>query len=252
MRAETARWALLGGVLLALAGCAATDGAAGTPAGGMRPSASASAGAPAGPRREDEPLAELDEKSTAAVATELIHGMLAQGQYYAALAHIQRQRAEHDSAELRFLEAEAQRHLGRTPESDKLYRGLLRGGYAAQAYRGLGLLHAKANLPVATQFLREAVQRDPTNPEMRSDLGYALMSAGRYREALPEIATAVELAPDYVKARNNLILLLMLTRDETGVKQVAEAGGVDAKALARLRKQSQELSNRIALNRGAS
>jgi len=249
MRAEAFKWSLAAGALLALAGCASTEGG-GNPGGGMRPSAAADT--PQASRRDDEPLAELDAKSGASVAAELIRGMLSQGQYYAALAHIQQQRDQSDSAELRFLEAEAQRHLGRVVEADRLYRQLLRGEYAAQAYRGLGLLHATANLPVATQFLREAVKRAPTSAEMRSDLGYALMSGGHYKEALPEMATAVELAPDYAKARNNLILLLMLTRDDAGVKKVAEAGGVDAKALARLRSQAQDLSKRIAMNRGAS
>ncbi|AXQ30763.1 hypothetical protein D0B54_19660 [Solimonas sp. K1W22B-7] len=247
MRSDRPLALLLACLLLPLAGCATLDGGD-APATGMRPSSAAAAAAPV---REDEPLAEANEKNSAAVVTELIRGMLQQEQYYAALAHIQQQRGRQDSAELRFLEGEAQRHLGRTVEADKLYRGLLRGDYAAQAYRGLGLLHAGTNLPVATQFLREAVQREPTSAEMRSDLGYALMSAGRYREALPEIATAVELDRNSLKARNNLILLLILTRDEAGVKKVAEAGDVSAQALAKLRKQAQDLSTRIAMNRGA-
>lgn len=248
MRAETLlRSWLAGSALVALAGCASMDDNGGGSANaGLRPSASS----PAPAAREEQPLARADEENSAAVYTDLIRTMLAQGQYYAALAHIQQQRHERNSPELRLLEAEAQRQLGRTVEADRLYRQLLRGEYAAQAYRGLGLLHAGTNLPVATQFLREAVQREPTSADMRNDLGYALLSGGRYREALPEIATAVELAPHSGKARNNLILLLMLTHDEAGVKRVAEAGAVDKQALAQLRRQAQDLSTRIAANRG--
>lgn len=249
MRAEGSRLLFASaGVLVLLAGCASMGGSGdGNPAAGLRPSASS---APAPAKREDEPLAIADEDNSAAVYTDLIRTMIAQEQYYAALAHIQQQQRSSNSAELRLLEAEAQRHLGRTVEADKLYRQLLRGEYAARAYRGLGLLHAPTNLAAAIQFLREAVQREPTSAEMRNDLGYALMSAGRYREALPEIATAVELDRNSGKARNNLILLLLLTHDEAGVKRVAEAGDVSAQTLSRLRKQAQDLSTRIAVNRG--
>lgn len=234
-------------LLAALAGCASSaeqDGAGSAVA--LRPAAS-----PTPQGRESEPLAQADASTSAAVYTDLIRNMLAQGQYYAALAHIQQQqRSGGNSVELRFLEAEAHRHLGQVVAADKLYRQLLRGDYAAQSYRGLGLLHASADLAASTQFLREAVQRQPTNADMRNDLGYALMAAGRYREALLEIATAVELDRHSNKARNNLIILLMLSRDESGVKKVAEAGGVNAQALARLRKQAETLSTRIAANRG--
>jgi len=236
-------------VTLVLCGCAA-DGAARAPGGAaLRPAAVAAAPAAANP----EELASLGDnrQASSGVYTDLIRSMLAQQQYYAALAHIQeQQRRDGGNDELRFLEAETRRQLGQVVEADKLYRKLLRGEWAAQSYRGLGLLHAAGNLPAATQFLREAVQRQPTSADMRNDLGYALMSAGRYREALPEIATAVELDRDSAKARNNLIILLVLTRDEAGVKKVAEAGNVGTSALAALRRQAQTLSIRIAANRG--
>jgi len=246
MRAEST------GLLLAallLCGCAA-DGAARAPGGAaLRPAAASAAPQSSNP---DE-LASLgdDRQTSRGVYTDLIRSMLAQQQYYAALAHIQeQQRRDEGNDELRFLEAETRRQLGQVVEADKLYRKLLRGEWAAQSYRGLGLLHAARNLPAATQFLREAVQRQPTSAEMRNDLGYALMSGGRYREALPEIATAVELDRNSAKARNNLIILLILTHDEAGVKKVAEVGSVGTSALAALRRQAQNLSIRIAANRG--
>jgi len=204
-------------------------------------------------RNEPEELAEIDNRATGdAVYTDLIRSMLAQQQYYAALAHIQQQqRSSGNSDELRFLEAEAHRQLGQIADAEKLYRMLLKGNYASRAYRGLGLLYVNRNLNAAIQFLRESVQRAPTDVESRNDLGYALMLAGRYQEALPEIATAVELDGNSSKARNNLIILLILSGDEAGVKRIVGAGDVKADTLAQLRKQAQTLKARTAIIRGA-
>lgn len=176
---------------------------------------------------------------------ELIVGMLAQKQYYAALAHVQQQQNQSGATpELRYYEAEARRRLGQTQAADALYRGLLKSDYAAQAYHGLGLLNAGTDLNAAVQLLRQAVQRQPTDAQMRNDLGYALMMAGRYQEALPQLATAVELDPANSMSVNNLVVLLLLRRDEAGAKRVAEQGGIGAEALATLRKQAQTLAEK--------
>jgi len=182
-----------------------------------------------------------------AVHTDLIRGMLAQDNNYAALAHIQdQQRRSGNSIELRYLEAEAQRRLGEASAAEALYRSLLRTEVAAQAYHGLGLLYASRDMAKSVNFLREAARRQPTDAELRSDLGYALLRAGRYRESMPELATAVELDSTNEKARNNLILLLLATGDEPGVKRVVAETGVDAKTLTRLRKQAQSMQGRSA------
>ncbi|HSW12396.1 MAG TPA: tetratricopeptide repeat protein [Solimonas sp.] len=246
MQARTTSGLRGGALLLALLACGCAGDGSNGPA-KLRPAA---ADAQANKNDELQSLGD-DPRTSRGLYSDLIRNMLAQEQYYAALAHIEQQQGSDGSSdELRFLEAETRRHLGQVVESDKLYRKLLRSDYAAQSYRGLGLLHAARNLPAATEFLREAVERQPTNADMRNDLGYALMSAGRYREALPEIATAVELDRDSAKARNNLIILLVLAGDEAGVKRVAEAGGVGTQALSALRKQARTLSTRIAAKRG--
>lgn len=229
----------------ALAGCASGSGQAGREV-SLRPSA-----AQQGMEKPDELDAVDQDKASRAVYADVIQGLINQEQYYAALAHIQQQqRQQGNSDQLRFLEAEARRQLGQAAESEKLYKQLLRSRYAAQSYRGLGLLYAPRDLNIAVQHLREAVQREPTSAGMRNDLGYALMSGGRYREALTEIATAVELEPGLDKARNNLIVLLILSRDEAGVKRVAAAGSVSDKNLANLRRQAQNLSSRMATSQG--
>lgn len=222
--------------LLALAACSGPQ-RLDEGGGAFRPSAT---GARAVQRDSDE------DEAGRLVHSDLILGMLAQRQYYAALAHIEEQKNQLGATpELRWLEAEARRRLGQSQTAETLYRGLLRSDYAAQAYHGLGLLYASRDLRNAVQQLQQAVQRRPTDAEMRNDLGYALMMAGRYQEALPQLATAVELDPNGDKARNNLIVLLLLTRDEAGAKRVADQSGVSAKSLAALRKQAQSLALKV-------
>ncbi|MEK6806890.1 MAG: hypothetical protein AABY95_09625 [Pseudomonadota bacterium] len=176
---------------------------------------------------------------------DLVRGMMAQGQYYAALAHIQEQRNRgYKANDLRLLEAEAQRKLKRYPEAERTYRLLLTTSLAAEAYHGLGLLYAGRDLGQSLANLRRAVQMRPAAAAMRNDFGYALMLAGRYNEALPELATASELAPEQMQNANNLIMLLVLMNNEAGVKRVAAEAGVRNDRLAELRVQAQSLKPR--------
>ncbi|HEY1076950.1 MAG TPA: tetratricopeptide repeat protein [Fontimonas sp.] len=174
---------------------------------------------------------------------DLIRGMLDEGQYYAALAHIQqRQRNGGGDAELlRYFEGEARRGLNQIPEAHALYAGLLKSKLAAQAYHGLGLLHAGTDIRRAVAYLQEAATRAPTDAEIRNDLGYALMRAGAYDAALAELATAAELSPGSDKARNNLVLLLMLRQDEAGVQRMAREAAIPPETLQRLRQQARTL-----------
>ncbi len=171
---------------------------------------------------------------------DLIRSMLDQGQYYAALAHVQqRQRSSGgDRDELRYLEAEARRALGQMDAADALYQGLRKSRLAAEAYHGLGLLHAGSDLARAVGYLREAALRAPTNADVRNDLGYALLHARRDDEALQELATAVELAPESEKARNNLLLLLLVRGDTAAVSRIVREAAVTPETLSRLRQQA--------------
>lgn len=223
------RSALFGAALLVLAGCVNS--------GGRETPASSSDGGAGAVRSEAEtgPLMYIG----------LIRGMLAQGQYYAALAHIEeRQRAGVRTPELRLLEAEARRELGQRAPAETIYRELLAGPFAADAYHGLGLLFGETNLTEAVRHLREAVRRRPTDARLRNDLGYALLLSGRDRDALPQFATAVELAPDVEKHRNNLLLLLLVTGDEAGARRSAAQSGMSAERLEGLRRQAQSLKAR--------
>jgi len=197
----------------------------------------------AGPVRSgDSSVRERSSRDDGVVHIDLIRGMLAKQQYYAAVAHIEDQkRTSGSTRELKLLEAEARRQLGQGTQAEKLYRELLGTEYVADAEHGIGLLYAKRDLNSAVQHLRVAVQRKPTQVTFRNDLGYALMVSGRYKEALPELATAVELDQSNQLSRNNLITLLLITKDETRAKQVARNSGVSDEELAGLRRKAQTL-----------
>ncbi|MES0872705.1 Flp pilus assembly protein TadD [Sinimarinibacterium thermocellulolyticum] len=202
----------------------------------------------AAPRRLDAPANPPRERDAQSVDrevyTDLIRSMLDQKQYYAALAHVEQRRVAGggDRDELNYLEAEARRGLGQIAAADALYQSLLRSPLAAQAYHGLGLLHARTEPARSIAFLREAARLRPTDADVRNDLGYALLTARRHREALHELATAVELAPESTTARNNLLLLMMVQGDEAAVSRIAREAAVPPETISRLRERARILS----------
>lgn len=184
----------------------------------------------------------------AALHTELIRGLLEQGQFYAAIAHIEAQRGQGlDSPELRWLEADARRRLRQFDQAEALYRSLLRGPYGAQAEHGLGLIAAqRGQAAQAIAAFERAVRRAPTRAEFRNDLGYAYLNAGRFEEALIQLATATELAPGDARARGNLVLLLLVTGDRDRARAVAETSNLPPERFTRLEEEAQNLRERLS------
>lgn len=189
------------------------------------------------------------------VHADLIRGMIEGKQYYAAIAHIEAQVASTGTTpQLRLFEAEARRKLGQDAQAQQIYRELLKEPeYVAQAYYGLGLISASSDLAVSTWQLQQAVNRRPADADMRNDLGYVLMLSQRYQEALTELATAVELeaGSGSAKARNNLIVLMMVTGDERAVRRLAAESAMSESSLKKLRQQAQSIS-RSSAGRGNS
>lgn len=174
------------------------------------------------------------------IKRDAVRALLDKGQYYAALAHIEEQKraAPADSPDLIYLEAEARRHLRQREQAEALYRRLMNGPLEGKAWHGLGLLTAPNDLDAAVRALRNASSKLPTDVEIRNDLGYALMEAGRYTEALPELSTAAELAPSQLKSRNNLIILMLLTGNQAGADQLAKQAGATPETVKQLRSQA--------------
>jgi Flp pilus assembly protein TadD len=198
-----------------------------------------------------EPSISNDPQKAKQVSLDLIRGMIEKKQYYAASAYIEEQRQHGDSGnELTLLEADVRRHLAQTTQAEQLYRKLIGTPLEGQAYHGLGLLYVETDLNAAVTDLQKAAQRLPTNVEIRGDLGYALMEAGRYTDAMPELSTAAELAPGEMKSRNNLIILMILTGNDSAASRLAMQSGATGETMARLREEAQQIRDRQRIRAG--
>lgn len=173
--------------------------------------------------------------------TDLVREMIAQGRHYAALAHIEElQKSGGPQQELLLLHARVLAKLDRREQAEQEFRQLLGSRFDGEARHGLGLLHADRSHRQSLQYLREAAQSRPTDPDIRNDYGYALLAGGQYPEARLQLATAYELdggATD--RYRNNYLLALMLFKDERELERVRRQGEVGDTVMRNLRAQAQ-------------
>ena len=201
------------------------------------------------PKHEAPPPDGIDDKplhlKNDEIHLDLIQQMLDKGQYYAALAHIEEAKRSSNSDQLRLLEADARRHLGQQAQAEALYRSLLTTPFAAQAYHGLGILYTDTDLDGAIGNLQRAVERAPTNVDFRNDLGYALMTAGRYTEAMPQLSTAAELAPAQTRSRKNLIILEILVGNENAAMRLKDDAGISPEGMRQLRESATAIRNKL-------
>lgn len=209
MRTATPRTRLL---LLALAGllqgCAtvlpllgAAASAERTPAPARPPAAEAAAlASPAAP-----PPTPAETRDTYLAVVEQLGR---EGQHYAAYAHLQALEARFGGGpEVALLKADALRASGDAEAAARLYGELLAGPQAARAYHGLGLIAgARQDYASAAMLLERAAQREPTHATLLSDLGYALLRAGRPEQARRPLLTAAELAPQDARIQANVAL----------------------------------------------
>jgi len=160
----------------------------------------------------------------------LIQQMQEQGMYFASLAHIDAYEQQNGSTpELQRLRADALRETRQTAAADAAYRKLLGSAEAAAAWHGLGLMAAQSgDYPAAITALREAAKREPTNPVVLSDLGYALLRSGDIAGARVPLAQAAELAPDNRKMIGNLALFLLVSGDPEKARAVMEKASLSA------------------------
>jgi len=168
----------------------------------------------------------------------LIRQMLAEGKPHAAIAHLDAARIKHEQADL--LRANALRQTGRVSQAQAIYEQLANSCVSGQAYRGLGLIAMNAgHVQESLNYLEAASRALPTEHTIRNDYGYVLMQSGNYELALHEFLTALELAPDYRQAANNLVLLLYRQGDTTKAEAFAKQFGMVAEEIQQLKKMTQ-------------
>ncbi|MGX2040312.1 tetratricopeptide repeat protein [Methylocaldum sp. MU1018] len=177
---------------------------------------------------------------------DLVYEMVKQGQYYAALAHLDQLEKKASSAPQNvYLRAESLRGIGRPERAAKLYRSLLDGCMAGYSLHGLGLLAAAAGrLDEAEDFLMRAGRERPASADVRNDLGMVLLLAGRRDAARQEFLTAAELDRKDPLPVENLIVLMLMDDNPREAKRVAERRGLSEQDLERLALRARRLAER--------
>lgn len=174
----------------------------------------------------------------------LIRQMLSEGKPHAAIAHLDASKIKNEQAEL--LRADGLRQTGRGLQAKTIYEQLVNSCASGYAYRGLGLIASDSgNLQEALRHLKAASDTLPTEHTIRNDYGYVLMQSGEHASALHEFLTAVELAPDYRQAANNLILLLHQQGDSAKAEAFAKQLGVSTDEVQQLKKLAQKSNGTV-------
>lgn len=169
----------------------------------------------------------------------LISELRASGRPRAALAHLDAYDAKTPrSPRAQVLRADCLVDVGQYDAAQAVYARLLKGPEASAAYAGLGRVAAlRGDWKAAAAQFAQAVQRNPVDAPMVSDLGFALLRAGDTAGAVFRLRQAAELAPDNPVIRNNLILAYEADGDEEAARrllaQVKSAD--DRKAIAAMR-----------------
>jgi Flp pilus assembly protein TadD len=183
---------------------------------------------------------QADSAPSKQIYTDLVREMIAQGRFYAALAHIEElQKTGGPREELLLLHAQVLAKLDRKDQAEHEYKQLLSSPFEGEARHGLGLLYTQKNYKLGLQYLREAARLRSTDANIRNDYGYALLMGGQYPEARLQLATAFELDSAADKYRNNYVLALLLLKDEAELQRVRRVSDVSERVLQNLRAQAQ-------------
>lgn len=155
------------------------------------------------------------------VRLDLIRQLVGEGQYYSALAHLERE--QFDSEGARFLVAESLRKTGQLDSALGEYKTLQKGCLRALGHLGSGkILAVKGKLGEALPQLKLARDMLPTDANIRNDYGFALLASGEFIAAQQEFVTAIQLENNHSIAVRNLVLSLILGGDIKMAWTVAE------------------------------
>ncbi|MBS1211877.1 MAG: uncharacterized protein H6R26_493 [Proteobacteria bacterium] len=182
---------------------------------------------------------------------ELVQKMVEQGQYYAAIAHLdQLEKTTAAAPQTIYLRAEALRGTGRRDDAKKLYRRLQGGCMTGYGLHGLGLLAAEAGqMRQAEEFLEQASRERPVDAEVHNDLGMILLLNGRRDDARREFQTATELDRENPLPLENLIVLMLLENQQAEARHLAEERGITTGDMERFVKRAKAWTRRMSSKR---
>jgi len=180
---------------------------------------------------------------------ELIQKMVEQGQYYGALANLQQlEKSAAATPQTVYLRAEALRKTGQYDAAAGEYQKLFSGCMAGYGLHGYGLLaSARGDQAIAEDYLQRASRERPVDANIHNDFGVVLMLRGRYAEANKEFMTALELDRSNRLPVENLIVLLLLEKQEQQAELLAKESGVSSQDFERLSQRAERVASQPSL-----
>ena len=162
-------------------------------------------------------------------------------QYHAALARLEGLSFETQAHWLRWAQLLGQ--VEQLDYSEEVFHAIVEECNSYQALHGLGVVQVKkGNTLEAVELLTKAKSQSPANADIRNDLGYALMRAGRYDRAAFELRTAYELSQGRASTRQNLIAAYYLNGGNAAVKQLQQQINLTDEQIAAGKRQASELA----------
>ncbi|AHV91814.1 hypothetical protein [Bordetella holmesii] len=188
--------------------------------------------------------------SRPAMALSVIREAQQSGRYFASLAYLDAYRQTYgETPQVQVMRTDALRMTGQADSAEALYRALLNGEEAAQAWHGLGLLAAgRSDFAQAATDLARAASLRPTDAQYLGDLGYARLRAGDLQGARLPLGQAAELDPSNARILGNLALLLVLQGEEGGAQQIMTRGQLSPAARDRVYQLAAEIRRPAAVS----
>ncbi|WP_295535200.1 tetratricopeptide repeat protein [uncultured Pseudacidovorax sp.] len=178
----------------------------------------------------------------------LVARMQQDGLWFASLAHVDALEARHGvlPASTR-LRADALRQTGQDAASAAAYRRLVGTPLEAAGYHGLGLLAGgRGDFAEAARLMAQARRSTPTDGLLLSDLGYALLRAGRTDDARVPLMQAAQLRPDQPQVQANLALYLQASGRTDQATALMDAQRLPDASRAAIRQAARELAGGVA------
>jgi Flp pilus assembly protein TadD len=196
---------------------------------------------------EQHALAEKEKPDSAAVYIALIEQMQQKDMYFASLAHLdQYEHTYGTSPKTTLMRADALRATDQLAASAAAYRSLVGTPFAAQGYRGLGLISGmQGDFDAAAVSLGKAAEASPTDSQALSDYAYALMRSGDVTSARVPIMKAAELDQKSAKVVSNLALYLLADGQVKNANGVMDAQNMPKDVRDAVRKDAQAVASAV-------
>lgn len=175
------------------------------------------------------------------VELDAIDAAMEDRQHYAALAQLEALSFGTQAHWLRW--AQLLGHVDQLEASEGVFQAIADECGSHQALHGLGVVKVKKGEVIqAIEQLSAAKAKAPANADIRNDLGYALMQAGRYDRAAFELRTAYELSRGRASTRQNLIAAYYLNGGKAGIQQLQQQIALSDEQIAAGIRQASQLA----------